>query len=83
MTETVITFHNQAAIRVQMQIYDGRTLAGTCVAGPGESGVLPAELERYDIYLKNSVTGWEVAHRLNSAAKTLTLSQMNGRFVVT
>lgn len=83
MVEADITFINRAAIRVQMQIYDGRTLAGTCVTGPGETGVLQAALERYDIYLKNSVTGWEVAHKLNSAAKTLTLTQENGRFVIT
>lgn len=83
MAGSEITFHNRATIRVQMQIYAGRTLAGTCVAGPGESGVLPAELERYDIYLKNSVTGWEIAHKLDSAAKTLTLSQEKGRFVIT
>lgn len=83
MAETEITFHNMAAIKVQVQIYTGRTLAGTFVAGPGESGVLPAELERYDIYLKNGVTGWEIAHKLNCAAKTLTLSQQNGRYVIT
>ena len=47
------------------------------------SGTLPAELERYDIYLKNSVTGWEVGHQLNSAARTVTLSQQNGRHVIT
>jgi hypothetical protein len=53
------------------------------VVGPGESGSLPAELERYDIYLKNSTTGWEIGHQLNSASKTLTLSQQNGRYVIT
>lgn len=83
MIEEEITFINRAPIRVQLQIYDGRTLAGTCVAGPGEIGVLPAALERYDIYLKNSVTGWEIGHKLNSAVKTLTLTQLNGRFVIT
>ena len=83
MVESEITFINRATIRVQMQIYDGRTLAGTCVAGPGEIGVLPAAMERYDIYLKNSATGWEIFHKLNSALKTLTLTQQNGRFVIT
>ncbi len=83
MVETEIVFHNMAAIRVQMQLYDGRLLVGTCVVAPGESGVLPAELERYDIFLKNSVTGWEIGHKLNSTAKTLTLSQENGRHVIT
>ena len=83
MAEAEIIFINRATIRVQMQIYDGRTLAGTCVAGPGEIGVLPAAMERYDIYLKNSATGWEISHKLNSALKTLTLTQQNGRFVIT
>lgn len=83
MVETEITFINRAGLRVQLQIYDGRTLAGTCVTGPGEIGVLPAALERYDIYLKNSATGWEIGHKLNSADKTLTLTQENGRFIIT
>jgi len=83
MVETEIVFHDMADIRVQMQLYDGRTLVGTCVVGPGERGSLPATLERYDIYLKNSITGWEIGHQLNSAARTLTLSQQNGRYVIT
>lgn len=82
MGEKAITFINRAAIRVQIQIYHGRALAGTCVTGPGETGVLPAELERYDIYLKNGVTGREIGHRLNSDVTSLTLSQKNGRFVI-
>ena len=83
MVATEIVFHNMAELRVQMQLYDGRALVGTCVVGPGESGSLPEELERYDIYLKNSTTGWEIGHQLNSASKTLTLSQQNGRYVIT
>lgn len=83
MVESEITFVNQASIRVQIQIYDGRDLVGSCVTGPGEIGVLPAELERYDIYLKNSSTGWEIGHQLNSTAKLLTLVQKDGRFFIT
>ncbi len=83
MVATEIVLHNMAELRVQMQLYDGRALVGTCVVGPGESGSLPAELERYDIYLKNSTTGWEIGHQLNSTTKTLTLSQQNGRYVIT
>ena len=83
MDATEIVFHNMAELRVQMQLYDGRALVGTCVVGPGESGSLPAELERYDIYLKNSTTGWEIGHQLNSASNTLTLSQQTGRYVIT
>ncbi|MBK8129055.1 MAG: hypothetical protein IPK53_08985 [bacterium] len=44
---------------------------------------LPAESGRYDIYLKNSITNWESAHMLDSAAKTFTLSQEKGRYVLT
>lgn len=83
MVETEIVFHNLSAIRVQLQLYDGRALAGTCVVAPGESGTLPAALERYDIFLKNSVSGWEIGHKLNSTARTLTLRQENGRHVIT
>jgi hypothetical protein len=83
MAENEITFNNQADIKVQLQLYTGHELAGTCVAGPGESGSLPAELERYDIYLKNGTTGWEIGHKLNCRAKSLTLSRQNGRYVIT
>lgn len=83
MAETEITFYNKAGIRVQAQIFSGSTLVSTCVAGPGEIGVLPAESLRYDIYLKNGATGWVIARQLDSEAKTLTLSQLNGRYVIT
>ncbi len=83
MTKPEITFHNKSEIKVQAQIFAGRTLVGTCVAGPGETRSLPAESARYDIYLKNGVTGWEIAHKLDSEAKTLTLSQQKGRYVIT
>jgi hypothetical protein len=82
MAETEVTFHNKAEIRVQAQIFTGRTLVGTCVAGPGEIHTLPG-LVRYDIYLKNGATGWEIAHKLDSEAKTLTLSQHKGRYIIT
>jgi hypothetical protein len=81
-----ITFHNKAEIKVQAQIFSGRTLVGTCVAGPGETRSLPAEPAEsvhYDIYLKNGATGWGIAHKLDSAAKTFTLSQQKGRYVIT
>lgn len=83
MVETEITFHNKAEIKVQAQIFTGRTLVSTCVAGPGETGVLPAKSVRYDIYLRNGTTGWEIARKLNSEAKTLTLSQLKGRYIIT
>lgn len=81
--ETEITFHNKAEIKVQAQIFMGRTLVSTCVASPGEVCTLPAESAPYDIYFKNGVTGWKIAHKLDSEAKTLTLSQHKGRYVIT
>ena len=77
-----ITFHNEAEIRVQAQIFTGRTLVSTGVASPGETCILPAEAAGYDIYLKNAATGWEIARKLNSAATTATLKQRNGRYVI-
>jgi hypothetical protein len=83
MEETEITFHNKAKLRVQAQIFSGRTLLSTCVAGPDEVRVLTVKEMRYDIYFKNGVTGWEIAHKLNSEAKTFTLSQQKGRYIIT
>ena len=83
MTEIKITFHNKAEIRVQVQIFAGRTLVSSGMAGPGETCILPAEAAGYDIYLKNAATGWEIARKLNSEATTATLKQRNGRYVIT
>lgn len=82
MVETEITFNNRATIRVQAQLFTGPTLVSTCVAGPGESRSLPATSARYDIYFKNGATGWEVARKLDSEAKTFTLSQHKGRYTI-
>jgi hypothetical protein len=79
---TEITFHNKAEIRVQAQIFIGRALVSTYVANPGEVCSLSATSARYDIYLKNGATGWGIAHKLDSEAKTLTLSQLKGRYVI-
>lgn len=54
MAETEITFHNKAAIRVQAQIFTGRTLVSTCVAGPGKIRTLAKARHR---------TGWRIASR--------------------
>lgn len=83
MTEIEITFHNRIEIKVQAQVFTGRTLVSTCVAGPGETRSLPVKSIRYDIFLKNGATGWEIARKLGSEAKTLTLSQQKGRYVIT
>ncbi len=61
----------------------GRTLISTCVIDPDEVGTLRAMSVRYDIFLKNGATGRELARKLNSEAKTLTLNQQNGRYTIT
>lgn len=60
----------------------GRTLVSSCVAGPGEVQVLAAEPVRYDIFLRNGVTGWEIARKLDTDAKSVTLRKQNGRYVI-
>jgi hypothetical protein len=83
MAEIEITFHNRLELKVQAQIFMGRTLVSTCVAGPGETRTLPAGSAPYDIFLKNGDTGWEIARKLASEAKILTLSQQKGRYIIT
>lgn len=83
MAATELTFHNNIKLRVQAQIYLGRTLISTCLANPGEVCVLPAESSQYDIFFKNGATGWEIARKLNNEANSLTLSLQNGRYVLT
>lgn len=82
MSEIEITFHNKISIRTQAQIFKEYTLISTGVADPGESCILLAESGQYDIYCKNGVTGWELARKLNSEAKTVTLSQRKGRYII-
>jgi hypothetical protein len=82
MSEVKITFTNQIDIRTQAQVFLEGSLASTCVADPGETCVLLVEPGRYDIYLKNSITGWEIVHKLDCEAKSLTLSQRKGRYVI-
>ena len=83
MAETDVEFHNNIKIRVQAQLFTGFTLISSCLANPGEVCILPAEAARYDIFFKNSATGWEIARKLDNEAKSLTLSQLNGRYVIT
>jgi hypothetical protein len=82
MVETEIKFHNKTELKVQAQIYAGRTLVSTCVVGPGEIRTLPVQSERYDIFFKNGATGWEIARKLNSDANRFSLSQDNSRYTV-
>jgi hypothetical protein len=73
MVKKEITLHNKTEIKAQAQIFIGRKLVSTGTANPGEICVLPTESERYDIFLRNGATGWEIARKLDSEAKTLTL----------
>lgn len=83
MTAERVTFHNNAGIRVQAQIFTGRTLISTCLANPGEIRTLQSGSFRYDIYLKNAATGWEIARRRDIEATTVTLNQHKGHFILT
>jgi len=78
-----VTFHNKATIKVQAQIFTGRTLVGTCLVEPGETRILSADATPYDIFFRNGATGWEVARELNSKAKAFTLNQRQGRYSLT
>ena len=82
MTEKKITFHNNAEMRVQAQIFAENELVSTCFADPGESLTMPINSVRYDIYCKNGVTGWRVAFKLDSDAKTFTLSKSRGSYTI-
>lgn len=82
MVETEITFHNKTEIRVQAQIFAGRTLVSTCVVDPGEIRILLAKSLRYDIFFKNGATGWEIARKLDSDAKSFALSQHKRRYTI-
>ena len=81
MAEEQVTFHNKAEIRVQAQIFTGRTLISTCLANPGETHTLQNGSIPYDIYLKNAATGWEIARRRDSEATTLVLSGHEGHYL--
>jgi hypothetical protein len=83
MARIEIKFHNKIAIRTLAQIFIERTLISSGVAEPGESCVLSAEAGQYDIYVKNGMTGWELARKLGGEAKNVTLSQHKGRYVFT
>jgi hypothetical protein len=82
MTEEQVTFHNKAEIRVQAQIFTGRTLISTCLANPGEIHTLQNGSIPYDIYLKNAATGWEIARSRYSEATTVVLSGQKGHYLL-
>lgn len=82
MAKIEITFHNKGDIRTQAQIFVERTLVSTGMADPGATCTLLANAGPYDIYVKHGVTGWELAHKLHSADKTVTLSYRKGRYTI-
>jgi hypothetical protein len=82
MVETEITFHNETEMRVMAQIFVGRTLISTCMLDPGETRILPSGSLRFDIFFKNGATGWGVARKLDSDARSFTLSKHQGRYTV-
>ncbi len=82
MGEKEITIHNKTEIRVQAQIFAGRSLVSTCLVDPGQTQILASKSLRYDIFFKNGATGWEIARKLDSGAKSFTLSQQKRKYTV-
>ena len=82
MVEKKITIHNETEMRVQAQIFVGRTLVSTCMVDPDETHILAANSSRFDIFFKNGATGWEIARKLNSDARGFWLSQNQMRFTI-
>jgi hypothetical protein len=82
MPEAEITIQNTTESKVHAQIFAGRTLVSTCVAGPGETCILLVTSLRYDVFFKDGATGWEIARKLDSVAKSFVLSQHNGRYTI-
>jgi len=82
LVEAEITFHNKTEIKVMAQIFVGRALISTCVVGPGEIQSLLSKSLRNDIFCKNGATGWELARRLDSDARSFTLSEHQRRYSI-
>lgn len=84
MINTEITFHNKTEIKALAQIFAGSALISSCMANPGETCTIPTGSNKYDIFLKNGATGWELARKLGSEAKSLTLiKEQMGWYVIT
>lgn len=82
MAEEQVTFHNKANIRVQAQVFTGRTLVSTCLADPGEIRTLRSGSVRHDIYLRDAATGWEVARKRDNESATVVLSLQKGHYIL-
>ena len=82
LVETEITFHNKTEMRVMAQIFVGRSLISTCMLDPSETRILQSGSLRLDIFFKNGATGWEIARKLDSDAKSFTLNQRKMRYTI-
>jgi hypothetical protein len=83
MAEAQVTFHNKADIRVQAQVFTGRSLISTCLANSGETHILQTSSTRHDIYLRDATTGMEIARKRDNEAASVVLSQQEGRYILT
>jgi hypothetical protein len=82
MTQDQITFHNSTDMRVQAQVFMGRTLVSTCLANPGEIHTLSSGSAKHDIYVKDAATGWEVARKLDNEAAGVELRRREGHYIL-
>ena len=82
MAEEQVTFHNEAHIRVQAQVFLGRSLISTCLASPGEIHTLQTGSAQHDIYLRDAATGLVIAHRRDNEATDVVLSRQHGRYIL-
>ena len=82
MAKIEIKFHNKITIRTLVQIFVGHSLISSGIAEPGETCLLSAETGQYDIFVKNGLTGRELARKLGGEAKSVTVSQHKGRYIV-
>lgn len=79
-----IIFHNKTDKKALAQIFAGPAIISSCMASPGETCKIPAGLNQYDIFLKDGATGRELARKLGSEAKRLTLVKEHmGWYVIT
>jgi len=82
MSEEQLTFHNEALIRVQAQVFTGRSLISTCLANPGETHILQTGPTGHDIYLRDASTGMVIARKCGNEAAVVVLSLHQGHYIL-
>jgi hypothetical protein len=82
MAEAQVTFRNETDIRVQAQVFTGRSLISTCLANPGETHILQTSSTRHDIYLRDATTGLEIARKRDNEAASVVLSQQERHYIL-